>query len=68
MIYKVTIERGEDFGYVAHCPAMPGCHGQGGTPEETVENIKDAIYGCAEALGKGLRANSLEILVVKVDV
>jgi predicted RNase H-like HicB family nuclease len=48
MIYRVVIEKGEDFGYVSHCPAIPGCHSQGETIEEAVENIKDAIRGCEE--------------------
>lgn len=43
MVYRVLIEKGEDFGYVAHCPAIPGCHSQGETIEEAIENIKDAI-------------------------
>jgi len=24
MVYRVIIEKGEDFGYVTHCPAIPG--------------------------------------------
>jgi len=54
MIYRVIIEKGEDFGYVAHCPAIPGCHSQGPTMEEAIENIKDAIRGCIEALDETL--------------
>ncbi len=41
-------EKGEDFGYVAYCPAIPGCHSQGQTLEEILENIKDAIRGCLD--------------------
>ncbi len=52
MVYRVLIEKGEDFGYVAHCPAIPGCHSQGDTIEEAIENIKDAIKSCIEALDK----------------
>jgi len=51
MTYRIIIEKGEDFGYVAHCPAIPGCHSQGKTLEETIENIKDAIQGCLSVLG-----------------
>lgn len=40
MIYTVYIEKGEDFGYVAHCPAVPGCHNQGETLEEAIEISK----------------------------
>ena len=48
MTYRITIEKGEDFGFIAHCPAIPGCHSQGKTIEEAIENIKDAIKGCLE--------------------
>ncbi len=54
MIYRIVIEKGEDFGYVAHCPAIPGCHSQGETMDEAIENIKDAIRGCVEALDEAL--------------
>jgi len=54
MVYRVVLEKGEDFGYVAHCPAIPGCHSQGQSIEEALENIKDAIKGCLETLDKNL--------------
>ena len=50
MVYRVVIEKGEDFGFVVHCPAIPGCHSQGNTIEEAIENIKDAIRGCLSVL------------------
>ncbi|MCK5843208.1 MAG: type II toxin-antitoxin system HicB family antitoxin [Victivallales bacterium] len=50
MIYRIIIEKGEDFGFVVHCPAIPGCHSQGGSIEEAVENIKDAIRGCISVM------------------
>jgi len=68
MFYQVYIEKGEDFGYVAHCPAIPGCHSQGRTLEETIENIKDAIRGCLEALDKDLITPSNETLIVEVRI
>ena len=42
MKYIVVINQTE-FGFDAHCPALPGCHSQGETFEEAMENIKDAI-------------------------
>ena len=68
MIYNVYVERGEDFGYVAHCPAIPGCHSQGATLEEAIKNIKDAIRGCIEAVGEDLVTPPHESLVVEVQV
>lgn len=34
------------------CPALPGCHSQGDTMEEALENIKEAIAGCLESLAE----------------
>lgn len=54
MVYRVLIEKGEDVGYVAHCPAIPGCHSQGNTIEDAIENIKDTIKARPEVLDKDL--------------
>jgi predicted RNase H-like HicB family nuclease len=42
MTYSVVINKTE-HGFDAHCPALPGCHSQGDTLEEAIENIKDAV-------------------------
>ena len=68
MVYRVIIEKGEDFGYVAHCPAIPGCHSQGKTMEEAIENIKDAIRGCLSALDKDLIFEEKEIASIEIAV
>ncbi len=41
--YTIILEREEDGSYHAFCPALPGCHTQGDTYEEAIENIKDAM-------------------------
>ena len=44
MIFKVVITPDtEDGGYTASCPALPGCHSEGESMEEALENIKDAL-------------------------
>ena len=68
MIYGVYIEKGEDFGYVAHCPSIPGCHSQGESIEEAIENIRDAIRGCLDVLGDSLPDSRPELLRVDVEV
>lgn len=68
MVYKIVIEKGEDFGYVAHCPAIPGCHSQGKTIEEAIENIKDAIRGCLCALDKDLISGRNELASIEIAV
>ena len=42
MKYSVVINKSK-YGYDAHCPALPGCHSQGDTLEDAIENVKDAI-------------------------
>lgn len=68
MVYRVIIEKGEDFGYVIHCPAIPGCHSQGNTIEEAVDNIKDAIKGCLSVLDKEIIPHARELGAMEVEV
>jgi len=42
MNYRVVLIESEE-GFSVSCPALRGCHSQGGTKEEALENIKDAI-------------------------
>jgi predicted RNase H-like HicB family nuclease len=46
MVFNVTIDRDEDGVWVVECPSIPGCVSQGGSKEEALENIKDAIREC----------------------
>ena len=48
--YHVTlIEHSE--GVSVSCPELPGCHSQGATAAEAMENIRDAIQGYLELYG-----------------
>jgi predicted RNase H-like HicB family nuclease len=42
MIYKVAIETSEE-GCAVSVPGLPGCHSQGASEAEALENIKIAI-------------------------
>ena len=46
--FQAVIERDEDGIYVAHVPALPGCHTQAKTLEELRGRIKEAISVCLE--------------------
>jgi len=48
--YSVFYEQAPEGGYVAFVPALPGCHTQGETLEETECNVKEAIALCLESL------------------
>lgn len=50
MKFQILIQRDEDGKYIASCPAIKGCHSQGDTYEEALENITEAIGLCLEYL------------------
>ncbi len=66
MTFSVTIERDEDGMWCVSCPAIPGCHSQGATRDEAIENIKDAIKDCLEVraeLGMPLTVETQQVEV-----
>ena len=42
MKYSVILEQSEE-GFAVSVPGLPGCHSQGATETEALENIADAI-------------------------
>ena len=46
--YKVIIEECEEGGFYAECPAFPGCHVEGETYEETMNEMKEAVKNFIE--------------------
>jgi len=48
--FTAIIEKEDEGGFHAFCPALSGCHTQGETFEETVNNIEDAIKLYLESL------------------
>ena len=42
MTYRVLLIE-SDEGFSVSCPALKGCHSQGATKAEALENIRDAI-------------------------
>jgi predicted RNase H-like HicB family nuclease len=47
---QVIVYPGEDGYWVAEVPSLPGCISQGGTKEEAIANIQEAIKGYIAAL------------------
>jgi antitoxin HicB len=67
MLFKVIIRPdSEDGGFNVSCPALPGCHSQGDTEEEAIENIKGAITGCLEVLNQRAQKHDESEKVVEV--
>ncbi len=50
MNYRVVLVESEE-GFSVSCPALRGCHSQGRTREEALENIRDAIREWLSAEG-----------------
>jgi predicted RNase H-like HicB family nuclease len=42
MKYLIILHKSK-YGYDVHVPALPGCHSQGATEKEALNNIQDAI-------------------------
>ncbi len=62
MKYPVVVHK-SDYGYDAHCPILPGCHSQGDTVEEALENIKDAIITYLEMIAQEPKGSIYEVEV-----
>ena len=48
--FDTIIMEDETGGYVAFVPALPGCHTQGDTLQELLDNVKEAIELYLETL------------------
>ncbi|MBI2920794.1 MAG: type II toxin-antitoxin system HicB family antitoxin [Planctomycetes bacterium] len=42
-LFPIMVECLEEGGYYAECPVLQGCHVEGDTYAEAVENLEDAI-------------------------
>jgi len=63
--YTVIFQKEEDGGYHAFCPILKGCHSQGDTFEEALENITEAIELYLESLIADHQPIPKEDLIVK---
>jgi predicted RNase H-like HicB family nuclease len=66
---QVLLYPGEDGYWVAECPSLPGCISQGGSRDEAILNIREAIAGYVEALeadGLPVPTEKFEALLVAV--
>jgi len=62
MKYPVVVHKSE-YGYDVHCPILQGCHSQGDTVEEALENIKDAITTYLEMIAEETKGSIYEVEV-----
>lgn len=65
MQYNVILEA-SDEGFAASVPGLPGCHSQGATEQEAIENIADAIREYQEVATELARRGSGRQVVIEV--
>lgn len=69
--YTVVVVPGDEDGFVATVPALPGCVTQGRTLDQTLERIKDAIRGYLEvtqAQGESIPVEAEPPTLTQVEV
>ncbi len=66
---NIIIEKDEDF-YFAYCPELEGCHTEGESLDDVMENIKEAIELYLETLSLAARRNlqTKEIITSSYEV
>ena len=65
MRYSVLLEESEE-GFAVSVPGLPGCHSQGQTEAEALENIADAIREYLEVADELARSATGKLAVVEV--
>jgi predicted RNase H-like HicB family nuclease len=65
--FTVVIEKDEDGFYVGSVPSLKGCHTQGKSIDELMENIKEAIELCLEVKKELPEEEFIGIQQVKVE-
>ena len=65
MRYKVVLEESEE-GFAVSVPALPGCHSQGSSEQEALENIADAIQEYLAAINDRLRRANVREVEIEV--
>ncbi|MBI2817912.1 MAG: type II toxin-antitoxin system HicB family antitoxin [Acidobacteria bacterium] len=65
MKYKVVLRESEE-GFSVSCPGLPGCWSQGGTEQEALDNIRDAIREYLEAIQESVQDADVREIEVAV--
>jgi len=66
MRYRVIVEE-SDEGVAVSVPGLPGCHSQGATEPEALENIATAIREYLEVVAELAEAGAGRVVEVEVE-
>ena len=67
MKFEVTLEREEDGGWIAECPAIEGFFSRGKTREQALENIKEGCENVAKIMNH-FGASAEELWPITIEV
>ena len=65
MRYRILLRESEE-GFSVSCPGLPGCWSQGGSEQEALENIRDAIREYLSVVDEQLRGEEVREIEVAV--
>ncbi len=68
MVFIITIFRDEDGVFIAECPSIPGCVGQGKTEHQALHDVQQAIKACLEVRAEKGMPLTVSTRQVKVHV
>ena len=63
--FLIQVHKSE-YGFDVSCPSLPGCHSQGETEKEAIENVRSAIQEYLAAL-PALKSNE-KVMTIDVAV
>lgn len=63
--FTVVLERDPEGGFHASCPALKGCHSEGDTLDEAIENVREAIEVYLESMAARGEEIPVEDLLIK---
>ncbi len=69
--YTIILEREPNGGFHAYCPTLKGCHSQGDSLDEAIDNIREAIeiyLERVEAHGEPIPQENILITPVEVAI
>ena len=65
MKYKIVLQQSEE-GFSVSCLGLPGCWSQGGTEQEAIENIGEAIREYLAAIAESVKDADVREIEVSV--
>jgi len=63
--YTIILDREPDGGFHAYCPSLKGCHSQGDSLDEAIDNMREAMAAYLESVAAHGEPIPREDLLIK---